>query len=64
MSATKLRKYPIFDLYTVEELARRLPYAEIYLSSVKWGYKPPTKRLQQTASGILNQTIEQLWGEE
>jgi transcriptional regulator with XRE-family HTH domain len=64
MSATKLRKYPIFDQYTVEELARRLPYAESYLSYVKAGYREPTRRLQQTASGILNQTIEQLWGEE
>jgi hypothetical protein len=64
MSVTKLRKYPIFDQYTVEELARRLFYAEITLSYVKAGYREPTKRLQQTASGILNQTIEQLWGEE
>jgi len=56
--------YPIFSQYTVEELAKRLPYKEVYISQFKAGYKKPNLRFKSVTAGVLNQSIEQLWGGE
>lgn len=54
---------PIFEMYSITELAEKLPYSEMYLVRLKtmpWEIRP---RFKQTASAVLGKTVEELFGE-
>jgi len=53
---------PLFRDYTLDELHKRLGYSELYLADMKIGHRPPPARFQFVAAGILNRTIEDLFG--
>ena len=53
---------PLFRDYTLDELHKRLGYSELYLADMKIGHRPPPPRFQFVAAGILNRTIEELFG--
>ena len=54
---------PIFDLYTLSELAELLPYRETYLLDLKRGNTPLTERFRKTACGILRRPESELFGQ-
>ena len=58
----KVAMLPLFQEYSLDELHKRLGYSEWYLVDLKSGHRPPTRRFKLTASGILNRTIEELFG--
>ena len=55
---------PLFEQYTVPELVRRLPYTEGYISYIKCGYRTPTQKFIATVCAVLNQSEQELFGEE
>ena len=64
--ATRLKKqrpsYPIFDMYTIEQLSKLLPYAESTLLDVKEGRYLHMDRFVRIARGILNRSEAELFG--
>ena len=55
---------PIFQEYTIEELARRLGDTEIYIAQLKAGQKPIRPKFKIKAAGVLNRTSIDLFGNE
>jgi len=53
--------YRLFEEYTLDELARRLPYAEGTLLGIKAGRARVTNRFRATAAGILNRPADELF---
>ena len=55
---------PIFEKFSIGELAERLGYTESYLVMLKDGYRKPPRRFKLTAAGILNRPVAELFGPE
>lgn len=56
-------KIPLFQKYTLEELAERTRYEKSYLFAIECGNKHPSRRFMDTVCLILNQSKETLFGE-
>ena len=54
--------YPLFSLYTTDELSRRLGLTKRYLCDLEEGNKPIGRRFRAVACGILSRTEEELFG--
>jgi hypothetical protein len=56
--------HPIFQRYTISELAKRLGYGEYYLLFIRDGHTPATNRFRRIASLTLDLPESQLFLEE
>ena len=53
---------PLFELFTLDELHKRLGYSFDYLIELMNGRKPLNERFRLNASGILNRPEAELFG--
>jgi len=59
----EIKPVPMFELYSISELAALLPYSESYLVRLKtmpWEIRP---RFKATAVAVLGRTEAELFGE-
>ena len=53
---------PIFALYSIDEIARRLLLSEIYVAELKTGARPMGPRFRRRAVRAFGQTEQELFG--
>ena len=53
--------FPLFELFTIDELHKRLGHSMEYLLALKSGRKPIGRRFRLTAAGILNRPEAELF---
>lgn len=63
MERKEQRMAPIFEKYTIEEIARRTRLAETYVSQLK-GKRHISKRFRDVACIAFNQSESELFGDE
>lgn len=56
------QKLPIFSLFTVDELSRRLGVTKRYLCDLEDGVRPINPRFIKNACLFLNRSQEELFG--
>lgn len=54
---------PLFEQYSVSQLADLLGYSEMYLLYIKDGLQPVNRRFMDIASRILQRPKEELFGD-
>ena len=55
--------YPLFRLYTVEDLADETGYSEVYLLDIKRGKQIARKRFRNNCVRILKRSDAELFGD-
>ena len=58
----QLPDFPMFKLYSIDQLLQLLPYSEIYLRDLKMGRQKLRPRFKQVAASALRMSEEQLFG--
>lgn len=53
--------HPIFESYTVDELARRTGYSEYYILQVRDGTKPLTKPFRRLCAAVFQRPEAELF---
>ena len=55
-------KAPIFELYSINELAVAMGVSEVYVAMIKSGQSPLSSKFRYTAVAKLGRTEEDLFG--